>query len=468
MRNSFYHVLTCAVALCLTACLPEERFWWSPSGDRAVISIEGELRLVDADGGLSALPGGLSIKDALVKGVSWLPDGGGFVCQRTRRIASWEEVRALVPEEEVKAVDALMPAVLPLLEAAAKMAGEAATVEAVLKALPLHDARLFSLALRRTFQKDPAAVGRAVQSLPKGVALLAALRVDAAGYDLEEIVLVRLTGPSAAPVSLLRSILKQAALPKVSPKGDFIACVRLDDTAESIELHVLPLDGGAGMLVARKVSGAFDWTPDGRSLVFMAPIGGEGEKLQGIHRVRVIDDGGKLSEPGEPRTLATAVTLNRPALQVLADGRVLFASQPVTLPAAGAETELEPRLYLIAADGRSVQPVPTAPGDLPTNLAHFVASPAGGRIAVVESETDAVAVVETDSGKMQLISPPHPKWQNRTVPAWKSATELSFAALHEGRPAWMLWSETNGLRCLSASWPSASTAKWLIEDKERK
>ncbi len=468
MKNSFHHLLTTALTLCLAACLPEERFWWSPTGDRAVVSIENKLHLVSAEGVLSALPDGLSSKDVLVKSVSWLPDGGGFACQRTRRIASWGELRTLIPAEEVKAVDALMPAVLPLLEAAAKMAGDAATLEAVLKALPLHDARLFALALRRTFQKDPSAVARAVQALSKGSELITALKVDATGYDLEEIVLVHLTGLSTAPVSLLRSVLHQAVLPKVSPKETFIAYVRLDEAAESIELHVLPLDGGAGMLVARNVSGAFDWTPDGRALVFMAPIGGEGEKLQGIHRVRVIDAAGKMSEPGEPLTLATAVTLNRPALQVLPDGRVLFASQPVTLPAAGAETELEPRLYLIAADGKSVQPVPTAPGDLPTNLACFVAAPDGNHIAVVESETDAVAVVETESGKMQLISTPHPKWQNRTIPAWKSATELSFAALHEGQPAWMLWSKTNDLRCLSESWPPASTAKWLIEDKERK
>jgi len=226
--------------------------------------------------------------------------------------------------------------------------------------------------------------------------------------------------------------------------------------------------GGAGQMIARGVSGAFDWAPDGRALVFMAPIGGEGEKLQGIHRVQVLDDAGKLAQPGEPRTLATAITLNRPALQVLPDGRVLFASQPVTLPAVGAGTELEPRLYLIAADGGSVQAVPTAPGDLPTNLGHFIAAPDGRHIAVVESETDAVAVVETDSGKTQLISPPHPQWQNRTVPAWKSATELTYAALHEGRPAWMLWSPTDGARCLSGSWSASYTAKWLNEDKESK
>ena len=47
------------------------------------------------------------------------------------------------------------------------------------------------------------------------------------------------------------------------------------------------------------------------------------------------------------------------------------------------------------------------------------------------------------------------------MPAWKSATELTFAALHEGAPAWMLWSEGEPLRCISKSWPKSRTATWL-------
>jgi hypothetical protein len=113
-----------------------------------------------------------------------------------------------------------------------------------------------------------------------------------------------------------------------------------------------------------------------------------------------------------------------------------------------------------------VTPVPTAPGDLPVNLGFFTASPDGKRVAVVESETDAVAVVEIDSGKTQIISPPHPRWQCRTMPAWKSATELTFAALHDGGPAWMLWREGEPLRCISESWPKSSTAKWLEQKND--
>lgn len=468
MRATFQRMLTGALALCLAACLPEERFWWSPKGDRAVVSIEDKLHLVTATGEISALPDELSMKDALVKTVSWLPDGSGFVCQHTRRVATWDEVKSLIPEEEAKTVDAFMPAVLPLLEVAGKLAGEKATLEAVVKALPVTEMQRFGVALHRAFQSDPAAVQRFVQALPDGDKLLAELKKDATGYDLQEVVLFRLTTPATAPVSLVRSLFQPSLLPKVSPTHPFMACLKLDEEEKSAELHVLPLAGGSGQLIARNVSAAFDWTPDGRSLVFMAPLGGEGEKLQGIHRVQVLDDTGKPMKPGETRTLATAITLNRPALQVLPDGRVLFASQPVTLPAAGTGTALEPRLYVVSADGKSVQTVPTSPGDLPTNLGYFAASPDGERIAVVESETDAVAVVETDSGKTQLISPPHPKWQNRTMPGWKSATELTFAALHEGKPAWMLWNKSSGLRCLSSSWPGESTAKWLHEDKERK
>jgi hypothetical protein len=118
-------------------------------------------------------------------------------------------------------------------------------------------------------------------------------------------------------------------------------------------------------------------------------------------------------------------------------------------------------LFIIAADGSAVLPVPTAPGDLPVNLGYFIASPDGRRVAVVESETDAVAVVEVDTGKTHILSPPHPGWQCRTMPAWKSATELTFAALHDNAPAWMLWNGGEGLRCFSGKWPVTATAKWL-------
>lgn len=492
MKSLSRRLLLTVAAVALSGCFPEERFWWSPAGDRALVSINDQLHVVTTEGALGTALPELSMEGALVKTVSWLPDGSGFVCQRVRRLASWEQTLALIPAEEATAVDQFVPVVLPLLEAATKIAKNADSLESILQVLPSGERLRFHVAFQRAWQQDPAGMERLLTALPQGAEIVAETKKKGAGYDLSELCLFKLDakgGGAGAPVSLSRSLLMPSVIPKASPKHPYVACLKLSEKQEAATLEVLPLEGGPAMVIARNVAGAFDWLPDGRTLVFMAPIGGgDGEKLQSIHRITVVQENGALMKPSyetqadgssvrikasdrlaEPVTLATAIMLNRPALQALPDGRVLFASQPATLPAAGTGPGLEPRLYVIAADGQSVKAVPTAPGDLPTNLGYFVVSPDGKHIAVVESDTDALAVVETNSGKTQIISSPHPGWQCETIPAWKSATDLSFAALGSDAktPQWMMWSASAGVRSLSATWPAATTAKWL-QHKEQK
>mgnify|MGYP003673021222 CR=1 FL=1 len=445
----------------LAGCLPEERVWWSPMGDRAVVVAGDGVHLVTADGhrGQSLKP---SMEGEVFNSVSWLRDGSGFVAPRTRIIERWDELRSLIPAEEIRSVEAMLPLVIPTIEAFAGYGEQAEALEDLVGSLKRAQIVRFSHALRRMHELQPERVEKLLLALPDGENEIAELKKSGAGYEIDELCVFSLVGGELTETqSLVRSLLLPAVMLRVSPDHDALAYLRPDEDGESAVLEVISLDGGAAQTVARQVSGAFDWTPDGRALVFMAPLGGDGEKLQTIHRLAVIGKTGMLTKLGKPITLATAVTLNRPVVQVLADGRVLFASQPATLPAPGTGPELSPRLYLIAADGSKVTTIPTAPGDLPVNLGYFVASPDGRRIAVVESETDAVAVVEVDTGKTQLISPPHPHWQCRTMPAWKSATELTFAALHDGAPAWMLWREGEPLTCISGAWPKSSPAKWL-------
>lgn len=480
MKTRLHSLLLLPTALLLCSCFPEERIWWSPKGDRALVSISEALHLVTADGELGApLAGCASLEHALVKTVSWLPDGTGFVCQREHLCRTWAEARAMIPAEEATAVEEMAPAVLPLLQAAVQLAEKAKSLEEVAAQLPVAQKKRFSAAMLRQYLDDPATVEKLVLSLPAGKQIVEGLKRPDTGFRVSELCLYRLEdGKEPRVQPWHRSLLMQSVLPKVSPRHGVVACVKLDEKEETVALEVLPLNGdGPALVVANNVSPAFDWMPDGRTLVFMAPIGGEGEKLQSIHRITVVQENGALMKPrresqgadglADPVTVATTIMLNRPVLQALPDGRVLFASQPVTLPVGGPGPELEPRLYLVSADGKSVEAVPTTTGDLPTNLGYFTASPDGRLVAVVESETDAVAVVELSTGKTQIISPPHPRWQCKTIPAWKSATELTFAALHGAadEPKWMLWTEGAGVRCISEKWPAVATADWLDHKK---
>jgi hypothetical protein len=133
-----------------------------------------------------------------------------------------------------------------------------------------------------------------------------------------------------------------------------------------------------------------------------------------------------------------------------------------------AGPELAANLFLISADGQSLSTIPTKPGDLPTDLGWFVLSPDGKSVAIVEGSTDAVAVVELSTGKTEIISPPHEGWDCQTVPSWKSAVELTFAALDPASKTtqWMLWSAENGTRSISKKWPAAAISQWLAAPKK--
>jgi dipeptidyl aminopeptidase/acylaminoacyl peptidase len=272
-----------------------------------------------------------------------------------------------------------------------------------------------------------------------------------------------------APLPLVRSI-QPLVLPKLSPKFSAIAYWRGFENEETASLEVSTLDGKSRLQVSPSKNAVAEWTADGRSLVFAAAVSEEDVMFQSIRKAEVLQESGKPVEKIETTDLAVAIVINPFRLCALPDGRILFASQPATLPAPSKSFEPAPRLYLISADGKSVDAVNTAPGDLPTNLSFFAASPDGKKVAVVESDTDAVAVVELATGKTQIVSPAHPNWRCRTMPAWKSATELTFAAIDGpgGKPKWMLWSQGKELRPISDKWPVETTSVWLEEKKESK
>ncbi|MEI6279079.1 MAG: hypothetical protein WCQ16_06825 [Verrucomicrobiae bacterium] len=476
MKATFLSPLL-ALCLLLGGCGPEERIWWSPNGQEAAVLVGGALYLVKPDGALGdPLTSGIADKSATPSALSWLPDGSGFVLCRQRKIARWAEMAKLLPPQEASKVELLARAMPTLLEGAEKLAGQPSDVEALLASLSSGDPDDFLNALLCAFQNQKKAVKRALLKLPKGAELVAELNGDSSRFTLYEICLIKLQSgrEDGAPKSLARSLYVMAQ-PRVSPGQTAVGYIKMQ--AQSPSVQISSLDGGEQLAVCE--SATFDWSPDGRSIVFAAPVGEKDGPLKNIRKVTVIQESGALMKRESdakapdamppPVDLAMALLPDPPRLQALPDGRVLFASQAATFPAAGAGPESDQKLYVVSEDGKKIEAIATAPGALPASLSCFVASPDGKLAAVVDGANDAVAVVDLASGVTEVVSPAHPDWHCTTIPAWRSSAELSFAALDkpDGSPAWMLWSKAGGVRSISGKWPAQATGDWLKKDDKK-
>lgn len=476
MKLTFHVVLLLGGVLMLTGCLPHERVWWSPDGSQAAVLLEEGLHLLKpGDKPGVPLVAGDSQSSELPGGVSWLPDGSGFVMVRTRAFPTWDLARVHIPATEVEEVERLSLGVPGWVEALMASGATAKTSQELLEGSPLTKRGPQIAAFLCAYERKQQLIDAMLKRSPAGQELMKQLQEEKTRHVVHEICVVDLKtakpgGPE--PRILLRS-LRGLTSPQVSPHHAMVAFLRSMDEDESASLEVCPLKGGAPTVLAQQVGASYDWSPNGRSLVYTSAFSGTGSVMRRVHRVTALDEQGALaSEEARQKVdnLALAVMPSPYRVRSLPGGGVLISALPLTLPMAGTEPEVESRLYIISEDGKTLAPVPTAPGTLPGDLGYFVVSPDGKRVAVAEGGSDAVAVVDLGSGKTTIVSPAHPKWQCRTLPAWKSATELTFAAL-DGTPAaprWMIWSEEAGTRGLSASWPAKKTEDWLERKEDQK
>ncbi len=462
----FLQIAALASLLALAACEPKERAEWSPDGRRAAILADQRLFFTDMQGGLSEA---LADRDegpgsVLIDAFDWLPDSSGLVLHRVRLVPRWEELAALLPSTDSARVESLAARVPELLRAAVTIHGDVDRADQLLGKLAPAESLALTNALRLALVNDAAPVLAALADAPLALASLEKGEKAETGFLLHEIAVLR--PDSGKPAEVLARGLRGVHSMRVSPRHPFVACAFETGEGSLYELVVIPLDSSPAVAVSTEVTRAFDWTPDGTSLVYMSSISKENGGLVEIERRRILDDQGKLTDPlpgseydGE---LAYAVVAFAPRLVVLSSGEILFASHPASLPATADDLEESPRLYRLPADGGAPVAVPTEEGALPMDLGYFAPSPDGKRLAVVESGTDSVAVIDLKSGKSELVSPPHPGWKSRVMPSWRNADEFSFvsADTDSGRIRWMLWKngETSDL---SVKWPDKLTQGWM-------
>jgi hypothetical protein len=295
----------------------------------------------------------------------------------------------------------------------------------------------------------------------------AKLEADLTGLSttrVSEVSVLSLTGdrPSGVPRAIERT-LTSLQQPRPSPLYPLVAFVR-DGT-----LTVAPLDGGTNRVsVAENVEGVYDWTPDGKSLVYAVRLTENGPGDINLSRLEcrsVIDATGGLV-PGDIFPLALNSSGFTPRVRCLPNGHVLFSGFQQQLPAPALAAR-ESRFFLIDPSlGTNAVPVaiPSAPGALPQDLAAFTPSPDGKQIAIVESGSDVVAVLDVDTGALEVVSPKH-SGKSRMLPAWRGSDELYFAALpqpNSTRPEILRWRRGFAPQVFSGAWQD-EVVKGLLE-----
>ena len=468
--KKFLPVFLSFVGLFLAGCLPVERFWWSPDGRHAVVLHDQTLHLVDEAGAKRQLieSEGSEAAETFFDVVEWFANGEQFLAHRVRTFDEWADARSNLPKAEAERIEQLAEGVPGVLAAAVLVAGDAERPESLLDRIPGADSDLLRNAFFLALETRPEEVRQALANAPRSLADLEKERDEIDGFLVHQIVLFRLPEEEKSPEVILSSS-EAIQSPVLSPNGKTIAFSRKQERGNLYSIELISSKGGQPTAVAGGAHNTVAWTDDGRSLVFMTPAANEGI-LKQIKRVTVLEESGEPIGQKKQQTmnLAAAVVPFSPRIEKLPGDQFLFASQSGGFPVANSEAVYEAHLYRVSAEGGAVDRIPTSPGALPMNLGFFVASPDGKRVAVVESDTDAVAVVEIETGRTELVSPAHPDWRCRTLPAWKNNEELTFAAPDEstGIVQWKLWSADGDEQVLNQDWPAGTTVDWLEKKEE--
>lgn len=452
MKKLLLAVVGLAVLLLAGGCRVSELMVWSPDGSRAAMRVENDLRLMDPSGKLS------TPLTSNVTAMAWFPDGKSLVLVRAISAKTWAEGARLLPSNEVATVESLARGLLDVAKGAlAAAGGDASNVEdTFIKPLNITPSEFTIPALICLYDGRKAEVEQLVRSAKNNTDAEKAL-TDPHDFTIYEVAVYPLNG--GAPVVLDRTV-RDVIAPRVSSTQPLVAYLR------GAELVAIPLAGGAGrVVVAEKATGHFDWTPDGKALVYAVPVmekwADNAINLFSLQRRMVLNEQGGVVA-GAVQALAQAAARFEPRARCLPDGRVLFAGLALQLPAA-ADAKPQPRFYLADGSGAPVA-IATPAEALPQDLAAFAPSPDGKRIALVSAGDDEVKLVTIASGAVETISAQQ-RGKSRALPAWRGTNELYFAAYPTAdakRPEWLRWTPGTAPQVISATWSIGSVTN-LVE-----
>jgi len=402
---------------------PCEMVVWSPDARRAaVIMPDGGLSLSDESGKLTPV-----LSDETDVGIAaWMADSKRLVVVTGRESKTWKEVAALLDSDRQQEIIALAKKVPP--DAATDEDVEN-TFESVDSPIDVRD----DLDLILLYLCDHG-----------GETLRTHLRENIGRFS-QTISTIALCDTAASPanVEVIAEMLGYVESLRISPLGTAVGF-----TNGSLQV-VAAKPKSRPEIVSYGAAADFDWTPDGKWLVYTTPMSpmASGLQLGEVVRKTVCDDAGNvLSESaGEwvwhqyetiavvAFTMGFSYFIESPVrVRCLRDGGILFSALDLRLPCTNWDMPDAVSLFTINPDKQAM----VAPAFARRTYAEladtgqlefFQLSPDQERIAVVGPYGE-VSVVTLATGEVEVLQPVKLQSPARMLPAWRSNDELCFVS----------------------------------------
>lgn len=430
-----------AVLLVLAGCV-SQRVVWSPDGKQAAVLTDDGLCLCDADGKVS----GLLLPD--VVGVAWFQDSRRLAVDRSETCTNWQGLAAALGPQGRDDVKRAATGLLARLQNGSR--------DQVLEAE--HEADEAQLSARLLYLRDQG--GDTALKLLEGAERFRDLKVE-----VSTLAVAQVNGGVVDVGSILAAEIGRIVQIRISPNSAAIAYT------VGGGLSVVAVGGGEpGRLVAGIAAGYPDWSPDGKSLVYITALStnpASDIKLGVLTRQRVLNESGRVEIESNRVDLAGLLFNDQSRVRCLRDGRILFASEEWRLPVTTNDLPQRQQLFALDPDRQSTL-TPLVPHGtqemLPSNLSNFEVSPDEKRVAVC-GDKSSVAVFTLASGNVELVQDAG-EADTKSIPSWRSASELCYIAIqnsntNQPKAQVALW-ENGKSRVISRDWP-ASARKGLLD-----
>ncbi|HKQ49331.1 MAG TPA: hypothetical protein VJZ71_14770 [Phycisphaerae bacterium] len=462
--------LATTASLCLTVsflagCLPEKRIVWSPDGRRAAVATPQGLYFIDADG--KVLPPKLPNTPARC---DWFPDGKQLAVVHTQKAKGWNEIKGLFTPQQIETLTKLAKGARTQL-----LAHDGAWDDFKLDfKLDAHDQYSSGMQLATLLcMRDEHAEGVAEKLGDKWVELR---ELDATIWMLQ---FFTISADALAPGAVIIRSLDEIRQPRVAPDAKNIAFIMspADFPVDTVSLHVVSAVGGPSRIVADRVAIDYSWSPDSRNLAYIhcpSPRGDEKGMIQlgSLTTVNIADESGALLKEWTQRQDRVGLLFNDVlGVRWLRDGRLIFSSVEVTLPATPRDMPQQWSLFVLD---------PRMPASVTRVLARDLGQPRDMALPLFELSPDEskvllpgqkgrVSLYEFASGEeTPIVAKDDAKGETRALPSWRNNSEITAVFPNpendpKGPAQIMLW-KAGQSRPISDAWPKEMKDGWLIKE----